>query len=118
MMPLKRRKLSTEFKLWVLREIEAGKTVAQTAREHQVHPTQINQWRRQRRQYGDRAFAGNGRAYTAARSIETAIRWLRLSSRGGSLGTVDWSTGRASAGMPALLRKVWKWPCSPSRWAR
>ena len=64
MMALKRRKFSKEFKLGVMREVEAGKTVAQAAREHQVHPTQINQWRRQRRRYGDRAFAGNGRAYT------------------------------------------------------
>ena len=64
MMALKRRKFSKEFKLGVMREVEAGKTVAQVAREHQVHPTQINQWRRQRRRYGDRAFAGNGRAYT------------------------------------------------------
>ena len=63
-MTLKRRKFSKEFKLRVLREVEAGKTAAQAGREHQVHPTQINQWRRQRRQYGDRAFTGNGRAYT------------------------------------------------------
>ncbi len=64
MMSLKRRKFSKEFKMQVLREVGAGKTVTQAAREHQVHPTQINQWQRQRRQYGERAFAGNGRAYT------------------------------------------------------
>ncbi len=64
MMASTRRKFSKEFKLRVLREVEAGKTVAQAGREHQVHPTQIDQWRRQRRQYGDRAFAANGRAYT------------------------------------------------------
>ena len=64
MMSLKRRKFSKEFKIRVLREVGAGKTVAQAGREHQVHPTQINQLRRQRRQYGERAFAGNGRAYS------------------------------------------------------
>ena len=64
MMALKRRKFSKEFKMQVLREVGAGKTVTQAGREHQVHPTQINQWRRQRRQYGERAFAGNGRAYS------------------------------------------------------
>ena len=53
MMSLKRRKFSKEFKMQVLREVGAGKTVTQAAREHQVHPTQINQWQRQRRQYGD-----------------------------------------------------------------
>jgi transposase len=59
-----RRKFTREFKVMVVREVEAGKTVAQAAREHQVHPTQIDQWRRDLRRYGERAFAGNGRAYT------------------------------------------------------
>ena len=59
-----RRKFTREFKVRVVREIQAGKPVGQAAREHQVHPTQINQWRRDLRRYGERAFAGNGRAYT------------------------------------------------------
>jgi transposase len=59
-----RRKFTREFKTQVVREVEAGRTVAQAAREHQVHPTQINHWRRDLRRYGERAFAGNGRAYT------------------------------------------------------
>jgi len=59
-----RRKFTREFKVAVVREIEAGKPVAQAAREHQVHPTQIDRWRRDLRRYGERAFAGNGRAYT------------------------------------------------------
>lgn len=59
-----RRKFTREFKIGVVREVAAGKTVAQAAREHQVHPTQIDQWRRDLRRYGERAFAGNGRAYT------------------------------------------------------
>jgi len=59
-----RRKFTREFKVAVVREVEAGKTVAQVSREHQVHPTQLNQWRRDLRRYGERAFAGNGRAYT------------------------------------------------------
>jgi transposase len=59
-----RRKFTREFKVGVVREVEAGKTVAQVSREYQVHPTQIDQWRRDLRRYGERAFAGNGRAYT------------------------------------------------------
>jgi len=47
-----------------MREIEAGKAVAQVAREHQVHPTMLHQWRQRLRRYGESAFAGNGRAYT------------------------------------------------------
>ena len=59
-----RRKFTREFKVSVVREVEAGKTVVQASREHQVHPTQIDQWRRDLRRYGERAFAGNGHAYS------------------------------------------------------
>jgi transposase len=59
-----RRQFTREFKLQVLAEIAAGKSVAQAAREHQVHPTLIGRWQKQHRQYADRAFAGNGRPYT------------------------------------------------------
>jgi transposase len=63
-MGLKRRRFTREFKLQVVREIEAGKPVARVAREHQIDPTLISRWRHQQDQYGERAFAGNGQAYT------------------------------------------------------
>lgn len=50
-MSLKRRSFSSAFKLRIVREIEAGKAVAQAAREHQLHPNLIYQWRRR---YGER----------------------------------------------------------------
>jgi transposase len=53
---LKRRKFTREFKLRVIREVEAGKSVGHVAREYTLHPTQI------RKQYAARAFAGNGHA--------------------------------------------------------
>lgn len=59
-----RRKFTREFKLQVLAEIAAGKSVAQTAREHQLHPTLIGRWQKQHRQYSECAFSGQGRAYT------------------------------------------------------
>jgi transposase-like protein len=49
-MVLKRRQFSREFKL--LREIEAGKSIAQASRQHQLHPTLIGRWRQRHRQYG------------------------------------------------------------------
>ena len=62
-MALKRRKFTREVKLQVVREVEAGKPVAQAAREYEVHPTQITKWRQLQRQYAERAFAGNGHVY-------------------------------------------------------
>jgi len=59
-----RRQFTREFKLQVLAEITAGKSLAQAAREHQLSPTLINRWQNQLRHYPKQAFAGNGRAYT------------------------------------------------------
>ena len=59
-----RRQFTREFKLQVLAEITAGKSLAQAAREHQLSPTLINRWQKQHRQYPKQAFAGNGHAYT------------------------------------------------------
>lgn len=59
-MAVKRRKFTREVKLQVVREVEAGKPVAQAAREYEIPPTQITKWRQLQRQYAERAFAGNG----------------------------------------------------------
>lgn len=62
-MSLKRRQFTKEFKLQVIREIEAGKSVAQAAREHQLHPNTILKWRKLHQQYAERAFSGHGQTY-------------------------------------------------------
>ena len=59
-----RRVFSKEFKLQVLGEIDAGASVAEAARIHHVHPETIRVWKRTLRKYGERSFAGNGRAYS------------------------------------------------------
>jgi len=62
-MALKRRRFTREFKLQVLREIEAGKSIAQAAREHELHPNLITRWRGLHAEYAQQAFAGNGNHY-------------------------------------------------------
>jgi transposase len=63
-MSLSRRRFSREFKLQVIREVEAGKSLAQAAREHEIHVNLIAKWRDQLAKYGGEAFQGNGNAYT------------------------------------------------------
>jgi len=63
-MAVKRRVFSRDFKLQVVREVEAGKSQAQIAREHRISQNVISRWCRQHRRYKDRAFAGKGHAYT------------------------------------------------------
>ena len=62
-MALKRRRFTREFKLQVLREIEAGKSIAQAAREHELHPNLITRWRSLQSEYAQQAFSGNGNHY-------------------------------------------------------
>jgi transposase len=71
-----RRQFTKEFKLQVLREVAAGKTLAQAAREHAVHPNLIGKWRQQLESHGDKAFAGNGQAYTQEAKIAELERLI------------------------------------------
>ena len=75
-MSFKRRQFTREFKIQVIREVEAGKAIAQAAREHQVHPTLIGKWRKQNSLYGEQAFAGNGHAYTQEAKIAELERLI------------------------------------------
>ena len=63
-MALRRRQFTKEFKLQVVHEVQAGKSLAQAAREHELHPGTIIEWRRNHEKYAERAFQGNGRSYT------------------------------------------------------
>lgn len=80
-MTLKRRQFTRDFKLQVIREVEAGKTVAQAARGHQLHPNTIIKWRGLHQQYAERAFAGNGQAYkdeARIAELERMVGQLRM----------------------------------------
>jgi transposase len=71
-----RRTFSREFKLQVLREVDAGKSAAQVCRTHQIHPNCILKWRKQLAAYGDQAFAGNGNSYTQEAKIAELERLI------------------------------------------
>src|SRR5436853_6954239 len=57
-MTVKRRVFSREFKLRVLNEIEAGKSQAQVAREHQINQQILTRSYRGYREKRERAFPG------------------------------------------------------------
>ena len=74
--PVKRRVLTREFKLQVLREIAAGKSQAQAARDYQVTETAIYKWRREYAKYKDQAFSGQGRPHTDEARINELERMV------------------------------------------
>jgi len=63
-MTIKRRQVTQEFKLQVLRQIAAGASIAHAARHQHLHPTVIRTWRAPYARSADRAVAGNGHADT------------------------------------------------------
>ena len=71
-----RRTFTKEFKLQVLRELDAGSTIAELARVHDVHPETIRVWSKMERKYGAKSFAGRGRAYTDEARIAQLERAL------------------------------------------
>jgi transposase len=75
-MSKRRRQFTKEFKLQVIREIEAGKSLAHASREHQVHPNMLRKWRQQYQSYGDQAFAGNGHRYTQEAKVADLERLI------------------------------------------
>jgi transposase len=62
-MSIARRQYSREFKLQVLREIEAGKSIPQASREYEISSSLISKWKRMLKDNPKDAFAGSGNTY-------------------------------------------------------
>lgn len=75
-MSRQRRQFTREYKIQVIREVEAGKALAQAAREHELHPNLIRKWQAHYAQYGPQAFAGNGNAYSNEAKIAELERLI------------------------------------------
>lgn len=59
-MTKRRRKHSKEFKLSLLRELEAGQSITELSREYDIHPTVISRWRSEYEKDPVHAFGGQG----------------------------------------------------------
>jgi transposase-like protein len=60
-MGLSRRKFSKEFKEAAVRRLELGAAVGEVARACEVNANVLHRWRRELRDYGVKAFPGEGR---------------------------------------------------------
>ena len=59
-MGLSRRKFTKEFKEEAVRRLELGASLAEVARACEVNANVLHRWRRELRDYGARAFGGQG----------------------------------------------------------
>src|SRR5690348_6202052 len=61
-MSVSRRNFTKEFKEAAVRQLELGASLAEVARACEVNPNVLHRWKRELRDYGVKAFAGNGKA--------------------------------------------------------
>ena len=60
-MSLSRRSFTKEFKEAAVRRLELGASIAEVARACEVNANVLHRWKRELRDYGARAFTGNGK---------------------------------------------------------
>ena len=60
-MGMSRRQFTREFKEAAVRRLELGASVGEVARACEVNANVLHRWKRELRDYGVKAFAGNGR---------------------------------------------------------
>ena len=61
-MMMSRRVYTREFKLGALKELDSGKSYGLVARQLGINPTLLYRWKKEYREYADKAFGGIGRA--------------------------------------------------------
>jgi transposase len=71
-----RRRYDRDFKISVIAELEGGKTSAQIAREHDIHPGLPSRWRDELAENPEKAFSGNGKRYKYEARIAELERLL------------------------------------------
>jgi len=71
-----RRRYDRDFKISVIAELEGGKTSAQIAREHGIHPGLPSRWRDELAENPEKAFSGNGKRYKYEARIAELERLL------------------------------------------
>ncbi len=71
-----RRRYDREFKISVIAELEAGKPLAQVAREHGIHPSLPCRWKDELAADPEKAFSGNGNKYKDQARIAELERLL------------------------------------------
>ncbi len=71
-----RRRYDRDFKISVLAELEAGKPLAQIAREYGIHPSLPCRWKAELAENPEKAFRGNGNKYKDQAKIAELERLL------------------------------------------
>ena len=66
---MSRRSFTKEFKEAAVMRLELGASLAEVSRACEVNPNVLHRWRRELRNYGAKAFAGNGKVRAAENHV-------------------------------------------------
>lgn len=58
-----RRKYNRDFKLSVIRELEAGIALGEISRKYNIHPSLPSRWKAEHYENPENSFSGNGNTY-------------------------------------------------------
>jgi len=84
-MDLARTVYSRDLKIAVMRAMEAGSTIGETARKYQLSPKLLDRWRAEWRAQGELAFPGIGRRGVGLPAVEDARQIAELERKIGQL---------------------------------
>lgn len=84
-MDLARRVYSRELKIAAMRELDAGRTIGETARKFQLAPKLLDRWRGEWRARGEQAFPGIGQHGAGLPVLEDSRRIAELERKIGQL---------------------------------
>lgn len=68
-----RQQYSRELKIACMRELDAGKSLAEVARQYQLSPKRLETWKREWRAKGELVFPGKGGASPVPKVLQNAM---------------------------------------------
>ena len=110
-MDLARRVYSRELKIAALRELDAGRTIGETARKFQLAPKLLDRWRGEWRARGEQAFPGIGQHGAGLPVLEDSRRIAERERKIGQLTMENdflkkrCGTSRIIPGQPSSLAR-------------
>lgn len=96
-----RREYSREFKIQLMREVDAGRRIVEVARQYQISPHMVEKWCALWRTQGDAAFSGRGRR----ESGEPATEQLRIADLERKIGQLTMENDFLKKSLESLSRK-------------
>lgn len=106
-MSLSGRTFTKEFKETAVRRLELGASLAEVARACEVNPNVLRRWRRELRDYGAKAFSGNGKNRAEENRLAELERKVGRQAMEIDFWRGCWQHVEEQRKLPALTTRGW-----------